>query len=423
MKGNLLVISNAAMCQSDSNGRTISRLLDTLSTEQKAQFYVYGCPDFLGGHSFYNVTDRDALNSFIKRTKKDGTLQTTQTTSIINTNQKKVRKTPFKMILREFIWKHGCWDNKYLDKWLNDVNPSAILVVAGDNAFTLDFTRKVAKKRSIPIILYSTEDYPFKNYNYITKKVSLFYFFWHLKLKKAYQRMEKYIKAGIFNTEALTKLYKSKYSYPCYSVYQSSDIDEEGNYKTREPITISYLGNLGLNRHKALIQIGEALNEIDSDIKLDIYGKADEFVIDELKKCPSIRFKGFVGYEEVVNIIHHSTLLLHAEYRDKFYTRDLKYAFSTKIADSICSGTPFLIYAPNELVETQFLRENDCAFVVSEKSDLKNTLVSAIFDEAERKRKIDNAKIAKEKYFTNVGQFEMILKGVLNENPASEQRL
>ncbi len=419
MKGNLLVISNAAMCQSDSNGRTISRLLDTLSVEQKCQFYVYGCPDFSEGHSFYNVTDRDALYSFVKRMKKDSVVKAAQAAPVNKTNQKKVRKTPLKMLFREFVWKYGCWNNKYLDKWLKDVNPAAILVVAGDNAFTLDFARKVARKRNIPVILYSTEEYPFKNYNYVTRKASLFYALWRAKLKKAYKRIEKYIKAGVFNTEALVKLYKSEYSYPCYVVYQSSDINEADNYKTREPITISYLGNLGLNRHKALIRIAEVLGEIDSNIKLDIYGKADDFVIEELKKCPSIRFKGFVGYEEVIDIIHNSTLLIHAEYRDEFYTRDLKYAFSTKITDSVCSGTPFLIYAPDELVETQFLRENDCAFVVSEKTELKSSLLSAIFDEAERKRKVDNAKIVREKFFTNNGQFGAILEGVLNENSSS----
>ena len=419
MKGNLLVISNAAMCQSDSNGRTISRLLDTLSVEQKCQFYVYGCPDFSEGHNFYNVTDRDALYSFVKRMKKDGVVKAVQTTPVNKPNQKKVRKTPLKMLFREFVWKYGCWNNKYLDKWLKDTNPAAILVVAGDNAFTLDFARKVARKRNIPIILYSTEEYPFKNYNYVTRKASLFYALWRAKLKKAYKRIEKYIKAGVFNTEALVKLYKSEYSYPCYVVYQSSDINEADNYKTREPITISYLGNLGLNRHKALIRIAEVLGEIDSNIKLDIYGKADDFVIEELKQCPSIRFKGFVGYEEVIDIIHNSTLLIHAEYRDEFYTRDLKYAFSTKITDSVCSGTPFLIYAPDELVETQFLRENDCAFVVSEKTELKSSLLSAIFDEAERKRKVDNAKIVREKFFTNNGQFGAILEGVLNENSSS----
>lgn len=419
MRGNLLIISNAAMCQSDSNGRTISRLLETLSVEQKCQFYVYGCPDFSEGHNFYNVTDRDALYSFVKRMKKDGVVKAVQTTPVNKPNQKKIRKTPLNMLFREFVWKYGCWNNKYLDKWLNDVNPAAILVVAGDNAFTLDFARKVAKKRNIPIILYSTEEYPFKNYNYITRKASLFYALWRVKLKNAYKRIEKYTKAAVFNTEALADLYKSTFSYLCYAVYQSSDIDTVENCKVKKPITVSYLGNLGLNRHKALIQIAEALGEIDQTAKLDIYGKASDSIKDELMKCPFINFKGFIGYGEVVNVIHNSSLLVHAEFGEDFYTRDLKYAFSTKIADSVCSGTPFLIYAPDELVETQFLMKNDCAFVVSEKTELKSSLLSAIFDEAERKRKVDNAKIIREKFFTNNGQFGAILDGVLNENSSS----
>lgn len=421
MKGNLLIISNAAMSQSDSNGRTLARLLDCIPKEQKHQFFVYGIPDFGEGETFYNVSDIDALNSFLRRKTKNGFQKKCQTGVIKNfgCRNRSKKKTPFKMLIREFVWKYGCWNNKYLDKWLKDVNPAAILVVAGDNAFTLNFARKVAEKRNIPAILYSTEEYSFKNYNYVTRRASLFYVLWRAKLKKAYKRIEKYIKAGVFNTEALAKLYKSEYSYPCYSVYQSSDINEADNYKTREPITISYLGNLGLNRHKALIQIAEVLGEIDSNIKLDIYGKADDFVIEELKKCPSIRFKGFVGYKEVVDIIHNSTLLIHAEYRDEFYTRDLKYAFSTKITDSICSGTPLLVYAPNELVETQFLRKNDCAFVASNEKELKEQLLLAITNEEERKNKLTNAKYVRENYFTNKGQFVQILEKVTSENTSS----
>ena len=78
MNDNLLIISNAALCQSDSNGRTVSRLLDCVPKEQKAQFYVYGCPDFREANTFYHVSDSDALNSFINRVKKNGIISADQ---------------------------------------------------------------------------------------------------------------------------------------------------------------------------------------------------------------------------------------------------------------------------------------------------------------------------------------------------------
>lgn len=419
-RNNILIISNAALCPEDSNGRNLSRLLDGVQKESKAQFYVYGNPNFSEGSRFYQVSDKDALNSFFKREKKNGTVNNfNQTADSISKNNKKRKKTPLKMLLREVAWKYGCWKNRYLEQWLDEVNPKVILVVAGDNSFTLNFARKIAKERKIPIILYSTEEYPFKNYNYVTKRFSLFYVLWLKKLRRSYKKIEKYVSIGIFNTEALAQAYQSEYSYPCRTIYQASDIDWVDNYEIRKPITVSYLGNLGLNRHKALIELAEELGSIDPQLKLDIYGHADGVIKKELQDCPFINLKGFVAYNEVVKIIHQSTLLVHAEYRDDFYTRDLKYAFSTKITDSVCSGTPFLLYAPEELAETQFLKEKNCAFVASDKKELKKQLELALFNCDERKKIAAYANSVKDKYFKNSKQFKNELEAILNESSSS----
>lgn len=421
MKGNLLIISNAAMSQSDSNGRTLARLLDCIPKEQKHQFFVYGIPDFGEGETFYNVSDIDALNSFLRRKTKNGFQKKCQTGVIKNfgCRNRSKKKTPFKMLIREFVWKFGSWQNKYLKDWINKVNPTAILVVAADNNFTLNYAKKIAKKRRIPILLYTTEEYPLKNYNYLTKKRSFFYFIMHLKLNHSYFKIKKYVSAAIFNSEPLAIAYKEKYNYPCHTIYPTSDIDWVDNHKIQNLVRISYLGNLGLNRYRALIDIAELIGKVKPDVKVDIYGKPSDEVKQELEKCRFINLKDFISYEKVVNVIHKSTLLLHVEYKDNFYTRDLRYAFSTKITDSICSGTPLLVYAPNELVETQFLRKNDCAFVASNEKELKEQLLLAITNEEERKNKLTNAKYVRENYFTNKGQFVQILEKVVSENTSS----
>lgn len=415
----LLIISNAALCQSDSNGRTISRLLDCIPKEEKYQFYVYGNPDFEKAKSFYHVSDRDVFESFINRRRKNGVVSE-DSGETDNKSSQKNKKTPLKMLLRELVWKCGTWRNKHLKRWLNKMQPKAIFLMAGDNCFTINFARWVAKKQKIPIILYSSEEYPFKNYNYVTKKHSLCYIIWHKKMKNAYNKAAKFIKAGIFNTEALMLEYSQTYNYPCYVIYSSSDIDWQENSKQGDSFKIAYLGNLGLKRHRALIEIAETIGEINPNLKIDVYGNATDGIKADLEKCKFISYNGFVSYDVVLNIIHNSTLLIHAEYNDDFYVRDLKYAFSTKITDSICSGTPFLIYASDELAETKFLRENDCAFVASNKDELKEQLLLALTDEEARRRKLANAHIVKVKYFTNKGQFAHILETVISENTSSK---
>mgnify|MGYP003304607364 CR=1 FL=1 len=49
------------------------------------------------------------------------------------------------------------------------------------------------------------------------------------------------------------------------------------------------------------------------------------------------------------------------------------------------------MYASDELVSTNYLKENKCAFVVTEKDKLKDTLYISLNDDSKRKECINNA--------------------------------
>lgn len=414
---NILIIANSAMNSTDSNGRNLSRLLDGIPCENKFEFFVYGTPDPYECNGYYSVSDSMAIISFFKRKKINGKVEIPMAiNSKLDIRRKCRKKTPLKMLIREFIWKYGCWNNKYLYNWIESFKPACIIVVAADNCFILNLARKISKKRNIPIVLYSTEEYPFKNYNFVTHRFSLFYLIWKRKLEKAYNKIQKYVGCGVFNTQSLAKLYGDKYNYVCHPIYQKSNILYIENYILGDKITVSYLGNLGLNRHKALIELANLLGELFPNIKLDVYGKPNEEIRKELELCENINLKGFISYEEVVKIIHRSTLLVHAEYDDDFNERDLKYAFSTKIADSVCSGTPFLLYAPDNLSETMFLKDNKCAFVASTKEELKSQISVALSDENIRKEIVENAKIIRNEYFLSDNKMIDIIMRTINES-------
>lgn len=410
----VLIISNACFSNTDSNGRTLSQLFSDFPSDELAQFFVYGTPDYSICQDYYKVTDHDALMSFLKQKEKGSVvkekLSTVQCSDASSTRKKK--KTPQKMLLREVVWKFGRWNGENLNQWLENIQPKCVFLFLADNIFLLELAHKVATKYGIPIIVYSTEDYYFKKYNYITKKRSIAYKIFYGRLKKAYHRIEKCTVKGIFNTQELAMEYGKVFNFPCEVLYAKSNIDFIENSKTltdHKLIKVSYLGNMGLNRHKALIELANAFNELDSNIKLNVYGKIPESARKELLENPNILYKGFISYEEVVRVMHDSTLLVHVEYDGVFYNRDLKYAFSTKIADSVCSGTPFLIYAPEMLAETEFLKRHECAFVVSYARDLKNRLQTALFNEKERKNVLKNAREVKESIFKNRNELKKVV--------------
>jgi hypothetical protein len=401
----VLVVSNGCFSLTDSNGRTLSKLFSGYEPSCLAQVYTYGTPDFLVCKNYYKMTDKSAIKSFVTRkpggypVASDEGIQNSPLTAI----RKKTKRTPFRKLVREFIWKYSGWYKGRFMQWLEEFSPEAVLVFAGDGGFIMDCARVVAERFNIPVLIYTTEDYYFKDYNYLTKRKSLFYKVFYNNLKKAYKKLEKHVAKGFFNTPMLTECYASAFSFPCECLFARSDIEfvQSEAVVDKDNIKVSYLGNLGLKRHLPLMDIADALAKVVPGAVLDVYGAADDEVKNAFDSNPNISYKGFVNYEDVVDIIHNSDLVVHAEYDEPFNIRDLKAAFSTKIPDSVSSGTPLLMYANESLACTDFLLRNECAFVATGKAELEGVIEEALFDKAKREKVIATAKKIRDEYFVS----------------------
>ena len=119
-----------------------------------------------------------------------------------------------------------------------------------------------------------------------------------------------------------------------------------------------------------------------------------------------------MSYDQVVQIIATSDILVHAECFEDFYKKNLRYAFSTKIADSLASGTCFLVYAPEKLACTEYLRRNKAAWVVTEPENLRPVLEKLCSDKEARMAYVERAvQLAQENHTQekNTAKFQQIL--------------
>lgn len=409
----VLIISNGCFSNTDSNGRTLAKLFKGYNRDDLSQFYVYGLPDFNVCSNYYHMSDKMAMKSVFKPLNGEIKKNLEKSIMLSSPSTKKTQKTPFKKNIREVVWSLGLRNNKYLKRWIDSIAPEVIFLFLADNSFLVELAIEISKKKNIPIIVYSTENYSFKKHNYITNKKSLNYVLFHNSLKRVYKKLEKYVVKGIFNTPFLAELYQNEYSYPCECIFSKSDIEYIENSTVNENIEISYLGNFGVGRHNSLVDIANALFSINPQYKLNLYGTIpNDEVKKAFEKCNNISYKGFVSYEEVVKIMHSSTLLIHTEPDNAYYNMDLKYAFSTKISDSICCGTPLLMYANAKLAETSFLLNEKCAFVVCEKSKLIDTLRESLENEIKRKEVLQNAYQVRNKYFIDNSYLINIIQNI-----------
>lgn len=376
----LLVISNSCLSNSTSNGRTLRNFLIGWDKNRIAQFYIQNEePDFDVCNNFYRVTDGQALKSFLKGASAGGKVEGPSEKSIEKSKvtEKKRGRNPLTMLLREVVWNSRRWENSSFKAWLDDFSPEVVLLQAGDSPFMLKIAMRICKERKIPLVMYNSEVYYFKNFDYFrsTGLPHLMYPIFSMYYKAVFKKTIKLAKKSIYNCDTIKEEYDKEFGLPSLTIYTATQAEYAGIRDNGNSFVVSYLGNLGVGRHESLIEIAEALQNISSDYKLDVYGKIpDETVKTAFDNCKGINYKGFVSYDEVLEVMKNSNLLVHAESFSDFYRKDLQYAFSTKIADSLATGVGFLLYAPEEMACSKYLKENDAAFVVCNKAELLNTL-------------------------------------------------
>lgn len=418
-----LVISHNCFSKSGSNGRTLANFFSCWPKESLAQFYISNeIPDSDVCNNYFRVTDVEALKAFYKCRqvgtiiKKEKILIDEENLYWNNLYVKHRKKRPINYVVRNLIWDSNRWKSKVFEKWLDDFKPDVVVLQLGDYAFMLRIALGIAKKRNIPLVIYNSEDYYFKDIN----SFSLLYHFYRLDYKRQVRKLISYSSHSIYNSEMLQQTYQQEFEHQSSVIMTSTDVTPAKDKKVHSPIVVSYLGNLGVGRHEPLIEIAKALHHLDSDIYLDIYGKIPNKEVEKtLKECDGIRLKGFVSYEEVIDIMKSSDLLVHAENFSDFYRWDLKHAFSTKIADSLASGTCFFVYAPENTALTNYLLTNQVACVVTEADNLLSTLSELLKKPAIRKQYTEKAlKLVKESHEIGKNReiFREILENLLKNN-------
>ncbi|MBQ7907214.1 MAG: glycosyltransferase [Clostridia bacterium] len=414
----VLIISNNALSDGNSNGRTLKNFFCTDDKEKLAQFFIQpDTPDFDVCEKYFCATDGQVLKSFLKGRSAGSVIEKKEDkeSGIQAKASKKKRRTPFTMLLRNFLWQRKKWRTGFY-RWVEEYQPELVLLQAGDAPFMFDLAVEISKKYGAPLVIYNSEDYYFKDYNYFRNSGvwGMFYPTFRRTLRKATKKAIEHASLSIYISEDLKNTYDKEFSKPSEYVYTATDVVPSESCQKES--VFSYLGNLGLNRHLGLIDIGNALNQINPAYKLDVYGKLpNEQVGKVFESAEGISYKGLISYEEVKEVIGKSMLVFHTESFEDFYVKDIRHGFSTKIADSLASGTPLVVYAPESISCSKYLKENDCALVVSKKESLLEELRRMINDKEAREAYVQKALSIVEKNHrreNNQRKVESLLNGI-----------
>ena len=379
----LLVIGNHCLSQSESNGRVLRSLLSSFSNNELTCFAIRGIPD-CPDVRYATVTDGDALKAVTHLSfYRPAGIQITQDSGSQPTQAS--HRTAKTHLIRNLIWSTKWWLKGSIKQALYGETYDAIFLMGADTPFLYRLAADISKKKKTPLIVYTAEDYPIKRYDYIEQKPEMSFWCKRFlnKLRKAGKIAFESASVCILNSPKLKASYESVYnikrSEVVYLPSSFETIPQSDALKTE----IIYAGNINIHRLESLIQVANAIQSIDSTKKLTLYGRlSDEESKALIAKTDALDYRGILPYEELLKVYGQAALLIHAEGFDDFYLLDCAHAFSTKVADCLCSGIPFFLYAPIELPSSAFMNEALPDFYARNEEELHEKLTAILSGKA-----------------------------------------
>lgn len=305
-------------------------------------------------------------------------------------------KTPLKALIRHFIWSGERWYSLQLKQWINTFAPDVVFVMNSDATFILDVATTISNDNNIPLVMFNTEGFYFFKSNYYRESryfSNVLFMLYQTIYKRHFRKMMSRVSVSVHLNSLLAEDFRREFGGNHMVLYTGSSVDfDSSNLHLKEPV-FSYLGNFGFDRPSALIEIAQVLQTIDSSYKLDIYGKVPRPEIErKFKECNCINYKGMIPYEDVIKVMHNSTILFHAEVQTKAFCESLRYGFSTKIADSIACGHPFLMYSSPDIAGAKYILDTGAGWQARDKQELKNKICSILYDDDERQLVLNKAR-------------------------------
>ena len=393
----VLVISHNVFSDTQSMGKTLANYFSGFNPKDLAQFYIHNqIPTINCCNDYYRITDKEVIQSIFgksvgKSYQSDSSffqsidVDTSEFSRKIYQNARK--RTPLTYIARNIWWRAGHWYNKKFRCWLDRIAPDCVFFASGDYAFMYNIALKIATSRRIPLYVSCMDDYYLynKNNNSVLGKIQ------HSIFMKTVRKTIDYASCIFCICEKMSMDYESFFSKKTITIHTPSSLKEPLHEMKKNKIC--YLGNLGHQRDKQLIGIGKALKELNLSIDhIDVYSTEDRSaILSGMTIDNGIVFHGPVEADEVKRIMGESLAVIHTESFDDTIRCTIRYSVSSKISDSLMSGTCIFAYGPDDIASIEYLQRNYAAICCTNAEDLSKKLKQLICDDNLRVEVQNNA--------------------------------
>lgn len=271
-------------------------------------------------------------------------------------------------------------------QWIKDFDPDYIYIQPS-SLYYINFFKKLHQVTGIPLVMHIMDDW-----QKAIDTNSLFHSYWEKKIDKEFRELLNSTSVFLSISEGMSNEYNRRYGKKFIPFHNTIDIDQwlphsKKDYKIAKPVRILYAGRIGRGTYHSFVDFilaVEELNKEGNDIKLHIQTTTSDVKIrKKLEQFDSVIFNEMVRYDELPKVFSsYDILLLPIDFEENGKAF-LKYSMPTKAAEFMISGTPVLLFCPEDIALYEHAMLNKWAYVISSnnRETLKKGILNLISDE------------------------------------------
>ena len=292
-------------------------------------------------------------------------------------------------LIRRLLWRKKYWCTPELNEWLDNFRPDCVFLAFSDDFFIPQIALYVAERYGIPIVSCIGDDYYF-NYK---KTLSPLYHVYKLRYRNLIRRVFAHDGSAIYISNKIRDLYNREFGLEGETVYLTSEVERRPfRYIPEDDPVICYFGNIRLGRNDSLNEIGYALGKIAPGYRLKVYSnELEERQYRKLMDNPNVEYCGQIPYSQVMEHMRDCDIQIIVEGFQKKDVDITRYSLSTKVADSLASGSAIFAYGSIECGAIEYAKSTKCIVTCTSKEALTESLLVMLKDRNQQRINYDTA--------------------------------
>lgn len=280
-------------------------------------------------------------------------------------------------------------------KWVDDFSPD-ILYLQASTRESLLFAIQLTQELRIPVIIHQMDDWVST-----IGSNGLASGFWNRKINREFKELVHLSDLCLSISDHMGAEYQKRYGSPFKTYHNPVDLDFWESKGDVEPFStleysILYAGRTGFGiatSLKSFADVVERFNE-NSEIRIKFYIQTAEELVWTNNYKHTIHRK-LIPYEKLPELFQSMDfLLLPCDFSEKAI-KFLKYSMPTKAPEYMITGTPIIIFAPEETAIFQYGNEANWAFTInSDDPDIIYSRLKEIVSNNELKKLISQNALA-----------------------------